>query len=86
MINGNLDDKKINLFCKRSIIINKNTLNRSFPRVSKMAHSKWYGICSSNNAEIIKILIAIESLTTQNLHSNIKAKALRMKIISTTIT
>lgn len=59
ILNGKLSIVHVNRTCEIYIDIIKNKNNRSFKRISKKPHSKWYGKASSNNAKLNNLLYEI---------------------------
>jgi hypothetical protein len=81
IINGNLKESQLNNFCKSYIRIIKNEDDRHFPRVSNRPFSKWSLKCYSASSRYIKILVAIENKTVNELDKNLKIIANRITII-----
>jgi hypothetical protein len=75
LLNGTLNLDDVYWFNKACIQINKNELNRSFPRVSKIPFSKWYIKEYSNVAQWLKILTAFIENNIDSLNDNLKIKA-----------
>ena len=75
LINDNISTDTFSKFCKSYIKLYEVIKNRSYPRISKKPHSKWYVKNYSNHAEIIKIINAIKTKNLNALNKNLKSKA-----------
>lgn len=85
ILNSSLTIKKVDAFCKAYITVNKNDLDRHYPRGSKIVFSKWYVKGYSNGAEMVKIINAILERKIETLNKNLKLKASKIKITKTEI-
>jgi hypothetical protein len=82
LLKGNLSDEAYKNFCEEYIKKTNNKKDRSFPRTSKTPFTKWYVKKYSNNAALIKIILAILNDTADELPKNLKTKAKRIKKIN----
>ena len=80
ILNGNLDNNNLDSFCKAYIVLDKNKINRSFPRTSKTPFTKWYVKGYSEITKYSKIIKAIIKKKVNKLNKNLKVIA--NKIIS----
>ncbi len=81
LINGTLILDKINIFCNSYMILIKNELNRSFPRISKIPFSKWYVKAYHSYYKYNTLIENIENNTTEKLHKNLKTHIKDISII-----
>jgi len=82
LLHNKLVTNEYNNFCKTYIKLINNKRNRSFPRTSKTAFSKWYVKGYSHNSQLVKMINAILNNTINKLNKNLKTKAKRIKEIN----
>jgi len=58
-IYSNLTNEKINKICQRYVKIIKNKINRSFPRKSKKAYTKWYILAGTEHSQLNRVVGAL---------------------------
>jgi hypothetical protein len=79
LVCGKLKKARLINFLKSYVDINKNKLNRKFPRVSLLPFSKWYVKKYHKSYNWSKIINAIKSNTIDDLNKNLKSKANKIK-------
>jgi hypothetical protein len=76
IIYSNIDENKINMFCKNYIILHKNERNRAFPRTAKTPFCKWYLKGYNETTKYSKIIDAISNNDINKLDKQLKKIAL----------
>lgn len=82
IFNETLTRYKLLNFCKSYIQIVTNKTKRSFPRISKTPHTKWYVKGYSIFTSYHKILLATKNNDIESLNKNLKTLAKKFTVIS----
>ncbi|AYV77649.1 MAG: IS4 family transposase [Dasosvirus sp.] len=82
LLKGSVNETYMKQFITSYVTIIKNEVNRSFPRISKTPFTKWYVKGYSDSTKFAKIIDAIINGTVEDLHSNLKSIAKKIKAIN----